>query len=120
MLLVSITRVSPSPACFVLGAGCGHCKRLAPTWDELASDASLGANIAKVDCTVEKDICTANGVRGYPTLLFFKDGATEGTKVTPAKCWRPGNVFSGNAETGVQCWVPRLPRSAVFMGAILC
>ncbi len=61
-------------------AGCGHCKRLAPTWEELSNEANLGATVASVDCTVEKDICSAHGIRGYPTLLFFKDGASEGTK----------------------------------------
>jgi len=38
---------------------CGHCKRLAPTWEELAhavSDNSL-IKIATVDCTAEKKLC---------------------------------------------------------------
>jgi thioredoxin-like negative regulator of GroEL len=36
--------------------------------------------IAKVDCTKEKNTCTEHGVRGYPTLIYFKDGAAEGEK----------------------------------------
>mmetsp|Transcript_10168 Transcript_10168/g.13880 ORF Transcript_10168/g.13880 Transcript_10168/m.13880 type:complete len:133 (-) Transcript_10168:433-831(-) len=55
---------------------CGHCKRLAPTWDQLG-DSLVGNDkvvIAKVDCTVAKDICTDAGVKGYPTLKTFKDG----------------------------------------------
>lgn len=58
---------------------CGHCKRLAPTWEELASSVSdmEGVTIAKVDCTLNKEICSENGVRGYPTLFLFKDGKRE-------------------------------------------
>jgi thioredoxin domain-containing protein 5 len=56
---------------------CGHCKKLAPTWGnlakELAADGSA-AKIAAIDCTVHKDACTKNEVRGYPTLIGFKDG----------------------------------------------
>merc|ERR1711862_700593 len=56
---------------------CGHCKRLAPDWDKAATalkeKGSKGA-IAKVDCTVEKTTCSANEVRGYPTLKFFANG----------------------------------------------
>lgn len=56
---------------------CGHCKRLAPIWDELAAKYGKDAavKIAKVDCTKQQAICSKmDDVRGYPTLLFFKDG----------------------------------------------
>jgi len=51
---------------------CGHCKRLAPTWSELATSSKGKFNVAKVDCTVEKNVCAQYGVRGYPTVKFFK------------------------------------------------
>jgi len=53
---------------------CGHCKKLAPIWEELATASKGKFNVAKVDCTVEKDVCTDNGVRGYPTVKLFVDG----------------------------------------------
>lgn len=44
---------------------CGHCKRLAPTWAELAEAVKSNADIqiAKVDCTTDRDICTDAEVR---------------------------------------------------------
>ena len=55
---------------------CGHCKKMAPTWVDLAKD--LGSDdsvmIAEVDCTVESSVCSENGVKGYPTLKAFKGG----------------------------------------------
>ena len=47
---------------------CGHCKKLAPVWDTLAEKA--GILIAKVDCTVHKDLCMKQQVQGYPTLKY--------------------------------------------------
>ena len=49
---------------------CGHCKKLAPTWEEYSTSQDL-VNVGSVDCTVEKDICGKYGVKGYPTLLLF-------------------------------------------------
>jgi hypothetical protein len=45
--------------------------RLAPTWAELATKATtenLGFKVGNVDCTINKDVCAAFGVRGYPTV----------------------------------------------------
>jgi len=51
---------------------CGHCKRLAPIWDELgeAYKDSESVVIAKVDATANS-IPSEIEVRGYPTLIFF-------------------------------------------------
>jgi thioredoxin domain-containing protein 5 len=53
---------------------CGHCKKLAPTWDHVAKHLKGKSNIARVDCTVHKDICATHGVQGYPTLKLFGNG----------------------------------------------
>lgn len=62
---------------------CGHCQRLAPTWEQLAemlNEDDSNIKIAKVDCTVESEICNEQDVTGYPTLKFFKKGNNEGVK----------------------------------------
>ena len=52
---------------------CGHCQRLAPTWEQLADETKGQLNVAKVDCTSDngKPLCQQFEVRGYPTLLWF-------------------------------------------------
>lgn len=58
---------------------CGHCKNLAPKYEQLAS-AFAGESdvvIAKVDCTEEEDIASRYEISGYPTLKFFPPGSAE-------------------------------------------
>merc|ERR1711920_1038088 len=58
---------------------CGHCKKLAPTWAELADSMEKYSHvtIASVDCTVHKEVCQKAEVRGYPTLLLYKGGESQ-------------------------------------------
>jgi len=59
---------------------CGHCKKLAPIWDDLGK-RMLGNDhivIAKMDAT-ENDLPPDAGFRveGFPTIKFFKAGTKE-------------------------------------------
>lgn len=53
---------------------CGHCQALAPNWDAMARDMRGQLNIGEVNCDVERALCKDAGVKGYPTLLFFRGG----------------------------------------------
>jgi protein disulfide-isomerase A1 len=58
---------------------CGHCKKLAPIWDELGEKvASEKVVIAKMDSTAND----AKGVevQGFPTIILFK--AKDNAQVT--------------------------------------
>ncbi|XP_059469333.1 thioredoxin domain-containing protein 5 [Neocloeon triangulifer] len=57
---------------------CGHCKRMATTWEDLAQKfkENPSVQIAKVDCTLEenKELCSAQEVNGFPTVFIYRDG----------------------------------------------
>ena len=52
---------------------CGPCQRMSPIIDDLAKEM-LGTIFVKVDTEKFKALSTQFGVRGLPTLVFFKDG----------------------------------------------
>jgi protein disulfide-isomerase-like protein len=54
---------------------CGHSKRLAPTYEIVATHLKGQVNVAKVDCTVEQDLCARFAIKGFPTLKYYVDGA---------------------------------------------
>lgn len=37
---------------------CGHCKTMAPIWEQLATEMKGKVNIAKIDCTLHPGKCT--------------------------------------------------------------
>lgn len=57
---------------------CGHCKALAPIWDELAEDVKDIEDliIAKFDATANE--VAGLEVRGYPTLKYYSKDNKEG------------------------------------------
>ena len=58
---------------------CGHCKTLAPVYEELAQVfeyAKDKVQIAKVDADAEKSLGKRFGVQGFPTIKFF-DGQSD-------------------------------------------
>jgi protein disulfide-isomerase A6 len=60
---------------------CGHCKSLAPVYEELATKFAFAADkvsIAKVDADEHKSLGKDFGVQGFPTLKWFdgKPGST--------------------------------------------
>ncbi|KAF8195847.1 protein disulfide isomerase [Mycena galopus ATCC 62051] len=54
---------------------CGHCKALAPHYEEAATALKeKNIKIAKVDCVDQADLCQSNGIQGYPTLKVYRNG----------------------------------------------
>ena len=60
---------------------CGPCKMIAPILDEVASEYAGRLKVCKVDVDSNPEIPPKFGIRGIPTLILFKNGAAEATKV---------------------------------------
>jgi len=60
---------------------CGPCKMIAPVLDEIATEYAGKLKVCKVDVDANPDIPPKFGIRGIPTLILFKGGSAEATKV---------------------------------------
>jgi len=60
---------------------CGPCKAIAPTLDELAKEYDGRLKIAKLNIDENPSTPPKYGIRGIPTLMLFKNGNIEATKV---------------------------------------
>ena len=60
---------------------CGPCKMIAPILDEVAKDYAGRIKVAKLNIDDNQTTPANYGVRGIPTLMLFKNGNIEATKV---------------------------------------
>ena len=60
---------------------CGPCKMIAPILEEIAGDYASKLKIAKLNIDENPQTPPKYGIRGIPTLMLFKDGNVEATKV---------------------------------------
>ncbi len=60
---------------------CGPCKSIAPILNEIAAEYSDRLRVAKLNIDDNPSTPPKYGIRGIPTLMLFKGGNVEATKV---------------------------------------
>ncbi|HXF66544.1 MAG TPA: thioredoxin TrxA [Burkholderiales bacterium] len=60
---------------------CGPCKMIAPILDEVAKEYAGRLKVAKLNIDESQETPHKYGIRGIPTLMIFKNGSVEATKV---------------------------------------
>ena len=60
---------------------CGPCKMIAPVLDEIAAEYSERLKVVKLNIDDNPQTPPKYGIRGIPTLMVFKNGVVEATKV---------------------------------------
>ena len=60
---------------------CGPCKMIAPILDDVAKEYAGKLKVAKLNIDENQATPPKYGIRGIPTLMLFKNGSVEATKV---------------------------------------
>lgn len=60
---------------------CGPCRAIAPLLDDISREYEARLKVAKLDVDESPKTPSNYGVRGIPTLMIFKAGEVEGTKI---------------------------------------
>ncbi|MEC9133323.1 MAG: thioredoxin TrxA [Pseudomonadota bacterium] len=60
---------------------CGPCKMIAPILEEVAGEYADKLKVCKIDIDANQATPPKYGIRGIPTLMLFKYGEVEATKV---------------------------------------
>ena len=96
---------------------CGHCKSLAPVWDELAKDTAEIDDlvIAKFDATANE--VAGLDIRGFPTLKFYPKDNKDGMDYSGDRDLEAFKSFLSENSSAYQAAKPATPEGGAAEGA---
>jgi len=88
---------------------CPLCKDFKQNWISFASNAAqtLG-KVGAVDCTLQEQVCRHYGIKGYPTLKAYHEGA-----------WSDEAVDGAVGALEIQAWAQRVASSMIHNSSIV-
>ncbi|KAI9183827.1 hypothetical protein H9P43_002879 [Blastocladiella emersonii ATCC 22665] len=96
---------------------CGHCKSLAPVYEELAATfkhASSNLVIAKVDANEHTSLGERFNVQGFPTLKWFPKGSTDPSEYNGGRTLDDLAAFV-EAKTSIRSKLVKVPSAVTVL-----